>query len=107
MAAKKKLLRGDGWSFEPAGKSDDAAETVSLPPAEQRPKITVEKRPKGKIATVVGPLVLSAADRKALARELKNACGSGGGERDGAIEIQGDHAAAVRAHLAAKGWRVI
>lgn len=106
MSAKKKMLSGDGWSFEPAGSADAKKEIVSLPPAEQRIGIAVEKRPKGKVATVVSGLVLSPADRKALARELKNSCGSGGTDYDDRIEVQGDRRDAVAAFLAGRGWKV-
>ena len=106
MASKNKLLSGNGWSFEPANRDAAKADAVSLPPAEQKPRISLEKRPKGKTATVIANLVLSNADRKALAKELKNACGSGGTDRDDAIEIQGDQREAVRKHLAARGWRI-
>ena len=106
MAAKNKLLSGNGWSFEPAGGEAARPDVASLPPAEQKPKISLEKRAKGKTATVIANLVLSDADRKALAKELKNACGSGGSDKNDAIEIQGDQREAIRRHLAAKGWRI-
>ena len=41
------------------------------------------------------------SDLRALAAELKRACGSGGSVRDGVIEIQGDHREKVIAHLQA------
>jgi len=46
---------------------------------------------KGKGVTVITGLPLSAPDLKALGRQLKKTCGSGGTVKDGVIEIQGDH----------------
>lgn len=103
---KKKLTSGAGWSFEPAGANNQPIPVHSLPPGEQRARVAVEKRPKGKVATTLSGFVLADADRKALAKELKNACGAGGTDKDGAIEVQGDHADAVRSFLTARGWRV-
>lgn len=105
MAKSKKTYGGVGWSFEPAGGAPEP-EAVSLPPEKQGVKVVVEKRPKGKVATVVRGFVLSGADRKALAASLKKNCGSGGADSTESIEIQGDHADAVRAFLSGKGWRV-
>ncbi len=101
----KKMLSGNGWSFEPAG-GGAAKELESLPPAMQKVKIALEKRSRGKETTVVSGFVLSAADRKALCTALKKACGSGGSDTDAGLEIQGDHRDGIRAFLAAKGWRV-
>ncbi len=66
----------------------------------------MEKRAKGKIVTAVTGFVLSTADRKALAKSLKNACGSGGSESEDCIEIQGDHREALSVRLQNLGWKV-
>lgn len=101
----KKMLSGNGWSFEPAG-SAGRDEIVSLPDERQKAKITLEKRAKGKETTVVSGFVLADADRKALAATLRKACGAGGGDAAGTIEVQGDHRDKVKALLAGKGWTV-
>lgn len=103
--AKGKLHSGEGWSFIPAG-GDKKAERESLPPEKQRPKISLEKRAGGKVVTVIANVVLSDADRKALARELKQACGGGGTDREDSIELQGDHRETAKAHLVRKGWPI-
>lgn len=105
MCAKKKILSGDGWSFEPAG-TKKPTEIESLPADKQRVKIAVEKRAKGKIVTAITGFVLSSADRKSLAKSLKNACGSGGSDSDDSIEIQGDHREALSQRFANLGWKV-
>ncbi|MEO6594837.1 MAG: stress response translation initiation inhibitor YciH [Planctomycetota bacterium] len=61
---------------------------------------------RGKPVTVVLGLPLRAEELKALARQLKQACGSGGTAKDGAIEIQGDYREPVVAALRAAGYEV-
>ena len=101
----KKLMSGNGWSFEPAG-SGGGEDVVSLPDAGQKAKLKLEKRAKGKEVTVVSGFVLSSADAKALCTALKKACGGGGSATEAGIEIQGDHRDKIRAFLAAKGWKI-
>lgn len=101
----KKLMSGDGWSFEPAGAKTDG-DIVSLPDEKQRAAVRLEKRPRGREATTVTGFVLSDPDRKALAAELRRACGTGGSDAPGRIEVQGDHCAKVRGLLENRGWRV-
>lgn len=103
--AKKKMLSGNGWSFEPADAAP-AEEVVSLPPEKQKVTLKLEKKPKGKIATRVSGVVLSDADRKKLAAELKKRCGGGGTDAADWIEVQGDHRDVVREHLTKLGWHV-
>jgi len=58
----------------------------------------------GKIVTVVRGL--PAGDAAGVAKDLKRHCGSGGAEKDGVVEIQGDHRDKVAARLEAQGYRV-
>ena len=58
---------------------------------------------KGKGVTLVTGLPLDEEALKALARELKRTCGTGGTVRDGVIEIQGDHRDALVAELQRRG----
>lgn len=68
--------------------------------AEQVIKISRQtKGRKGKGVTLISGLPLSAADLKALAKQLKALCGSGGTVKDGVIEIQGDHRELLKLHL--------
>jgi translation initiation factor 1 len=60
----------------------------------------------GKSVTVVKGLVMAPAQLLALGKQLKAACGSGGTVKDGVIEVQGDHVAAVMATLQKQGHRV-
>lgn len=70
-------------------------------------KLRIEKAGRGgKTVTVVDGLPRNAEFVKALAAELKRACGTGGSAGEGRVEIQGDHRDALRRLLAAKGWMV-
>lgn len=80
-----------------------------LPPARPGGAVVVGRETKGRKGrgvTVVRGLPLDADALAALARELKQHCGSGGIVRDGVIEIQGDHRDALVAALAARGYAV-
>jgi len=61
---------------------------------------------KGAGVTVVTGLPLDAEGVKALAKELKQRCGSGGTVRPDGLELQGDHRDQVVAWLEKKGWKV-
>ena len=61
---------------------------------------------KGKGATVVTGLPLTAAELALLGKDLKKKCGSGGTVKDGAIEIQGDHRDVVVEELTRRGFDV-
>jgi translation initiation factor 1 len=81
-------------------------------PAEQVParvvaKLRLEKAGRGgKTVTVVYDLPRNAAFLKALAQELKRACGTGGAVGDGSVELQGDLRERLRAFLSSKGFAV-
>lgn len=59
----------------------------------------------GKTVMVITGLPLDATALTALAGELKRRCGCGGTAKDGAIEIQGDHAELLLAELARRGYK--
>ena len=58
--------------------------------------LSIEKRPGGKVATLIGN-VQGNAD--ALLSLLKKRCGAGGVVREGAVEIQGDHRSRIEVIL--------
>ncbi len=60
----------------------------------------------GKTVTLVTGVRADPPTLDALATTLKRLCGSGGGVKDGAIEIQGDHREKVAARLRELGHRV-
>ncbi len=61
---------------------------------------------KGKGVTLVTGVALDGTELKALAKELKQKCGTGGTVCDGVIEIQGDHRELLQSLLVARGFKV-
>jgi translation initiation factor 1 len=86
-------------------------ETPSTPDPAPRPargpgiRLRLERRASDRVVTVVVGLPGSHAEVETLARSLKSACGTGGTVKDGTLELQGDHRAAVEKALAARGLR--
>lgn len=60
----------------------------------------------GKAVTLVRGLPLDDTALAALGKRLRSACGAGGTQKDGVIEVQGDHADRLVILLQAEGWRV-
>jgi translation initiation factor 1 len=78
----------------------------SLPPQQQMACIQRERKGRrGKTVTVVRDLQLTPEDLKALGKQLKKLCGSGGTVKDGNIEIQGDHRDKIAAELQKLGYK--
>ena len=78
----------------------------SLPPEQQTACIRREKKHRGgKTVTVIMELQLTPQDMKALAKQLKKKCGTGGTVTDGNIEIQGDNRDKVAAELQKLGYK--
>jgi translation initiation factor 1 len=76
-----------------------------LPPEQQTARIRREKKGRGgKTVTVIMNLQLTPADMKALAKQLKQACGVGGSVKGDTIEIQGDNREKVAARLKQIGY---
>lgn len=81
-------------------------EALRIPPETQTARLRVEKRPKGKVVTVVKGLDPAGNDLDGLAAQLKARCGTGGTVKEGVIELQGDHLAKAQTALAAIGYKV-
>lgn len=60
---------------------------------------------KGSGVTIVTGLPLAEAEMTALARQLKQRCGSGGTVKNGVIEVQGDQREVVLAELIRLGYQ--
>lgn len=80
-------------------------EPVRRAPQEQTARLGLEKRPRGKVVTLIEALDPAGNDLAALTTRLKNACGTGGTLRDGTIELQGDRIGAAEKALQAIGYR--
>lgn len=100
----KKLTSGEGWKVISAEPVIENIKIESKPPEKQKIKISVEKRNKGKVVTVIGNLVLSEEDLVSLAKSLKTACGTGGTVNNGNIEIQGNNTEKVKSWLTTNNW---
>ncbi|MDN6181063.1 MAG: translation initiation factor Sui1 [Halomonas subglaciescola] len=61
---------------------------------------------KGKGVTTLTGIALSGDELKALAKQLKKRCGTGGAVKDGIIEIQGDHRDTLYRALSELGYTV-
>lgn len=61
---------------------------------------------KGKGVTTIEGVPLPTAELKALAKQLKQRCGTGGAVKDGVIEIKGDHRDTLHAELSRQGYTV-
>lgn len=61
---------------------------------------------KGKGVTVISGVSADPNELETVAKQLKQRCGSGGTVKDGVIEIQGDHVAAVMDVFAKQGRTV-
>lgn len=61
---------------------------------------------KGKGVTLITGIPLAGDELKALAKTLKQKCGTGGTIKNGIIEIQGDHRDLLLNLLQDKGWQV-
>lgn len=77
-----------------------------IPPGSQTARLSLEKRKKGKIVTVIRGLAAEANDLAALLTRLKSHCGAGGTLQDDCLEVQGDHLERIGAVLNDLGYRV-
>ncbi|OYP34926.1 translation initiation factor [Rhodopirellula sp. MGV] len=91
--------------------ADEAAKQKQanrLPPEKQTARVQIEKRKGGRKATVISGLTAQANDLQDLLAQLQTVCGTGGTVKsnDDLVELQGDHAEAIRKKLAEIGYRV-
>ncbi len=73
-------------------------------PSDQSPRVRREKR-RGKWCTVIADLDPAATDMKAMLKALRTELGTGGGESNGELVLQGDHRDAVVDRLIALGYK--
>jgi translation initiation factor 1 len=111
----RRLFAGTPWDRPPSckrcGKLEaecacppEVAEPTRLAPGSQTARLRLEKRAKGKLVTVISQLDPSGNDLEGLAARLKSKCGARGTVKQGTIELQGDHMAAVESALSAIGY---
>jgi translation initiation factor 1 len=80
--------------------------SVRIPPQSQTARLSVAKRQRGKIVTLIQGLSAAGNDLPELLRQLKSRCGAGGTIDGDSLEIQGDHRERVRAALEEMGFRI-
>jgi translation initiation factor 1 len=101
-----RICPGCGWPERDCKCSSQRAPSETVP-QKIVAKLRVEKSGRGgKTVTVVYDLPRNEAFLKALAQELKRACGTGGAAGDGTVELQGDLRDRVRDALRNKGYTV-
>lgn len=76
------------------------------PPEKQTARLSVEKRRKGKVVTVIRGLAAAENDLPTLLTKLKNGCGAGGTLDQDELEIQGDHRERLAKLLGELGYKV-
>ena len=98
------------WSSEDGDlrkKEPTTSHAKSLPPQQQTAYLHRESGGRGgKVVSVVKNLILTEDDLKALAKKLKQECGTGGTVKDGVIEIQGEHRQRMAEVLTKLGYKV-
>ncbi|HWQ84015.1 MAG TPA: translation initiation factor, partial [Anaerolineales bacterium] len=78
----------------------------SLPPQQQVAAISRDRKGRGgKTVTLIRDLQLNPDDLKALLKQLKQTCATGGTIKDGVIEIQGDHRTQIAEKLRTMGYK--
>jgi translation initiation factor 1 len=78
---------------------------TSTHPSEQVHVRLERKGRRGKTVTLIEGLQRSARDREDLLRQLKTRLGTGGTDRDGTLEIQGDHRDTIISLLRDLGYK--
>jgi translation initiation factor 1 len=82
------------------------SQSASVAPGRQTARLSIEKRKKGKLVTVVRGLAASDNDFPNLLTQLKNRCGAGGTIDGDLLELQGDQCEKVRKFLGELGYQV-
>lgn len=86
--------------------TSEESNVETLPPEKQLLKINLDKKQrKGKIVTLVQGFVGTEEDLKALAKQLKNNCGTGGTAKNNEIIIQGDFLKKINDFLLQQGYK--
>lgn len=98
------------WSSESGDlrRQEEKPKTASsLPPGQQTAYLHRDSKGRaGKGVILIRNLVLSQEDMHALAKRIKQACGTGGTVKEGVIEIQGGNRERIAEVLQKLGYKV-
>ncbi len=108
--SNKKIKRDNGGMIYSTDSSfefhNENEETETLPPQQQKLIIRLETKQRGgKKATLVAGFIGKAIDLEALAKKIKNHCGTGGSVTEGEILIQGEQVQKVKAFVQGLGYK--
>jgi predicted translation initiation factor SUI1 len=103
----------EGGKRQPTAETTVSARPGTVPassntPMQKNDAVRVQRESKGrggKTVTIVSGLTLENGGLEALAKQLKQLCGTGGTIKDGKIEIQGDQCDRILAELLKKGFK--
>ena len=88
-------------------KEQEKSSAKSLPPKQQTAYLHRDSKGRGgKGVTLIRNLILSEEDMTALAKKIKQACGTGGTVKDGVIEIQGENRERIAEVLLKLGYKI-
>lgn len=103
MSRERRLV----YSTETGRIKSEPAPTTTTPIGDGIVRLRREtKGRKGKGVTLIDGIPESPDTLKALAKEFKQLCGTGGAVKAGVIEIQGDQRERLKPVLEGKGYRV-
>jgi len=88
----------EGWESDNRDKNPKSRDETTLPPQQHRLRIVTEKR-RGKTVTVVSGFHMTSSQLTKLLKELKRALATGGTQKEGKLEFQGDVIARLRTLL--------
>lgn len=105
MAESRRVYSTADGDLRRGAGSEDRRRTAPPVPGDGVVRVSRETSGRrGKTVTVVRGL--PPRELASVASDLKRQCGSGGGAKDGVVEIQGDHRTKVVARLESQGYRV-
>lgn len=95
------------YSTETGRIKEDKKPAVTTPSGDGIVRIRRETAGRnGKGVTTISGVPVDEDTLKAIAKQLKQLCGSGGALKDGIIEIQGDHRDKIKTELEKRGFTV-
>lgn len=101
---RQNIVYSTNPDFQYESSNQDAQET--LPPQQQNLRVQLDKKQRaGKQVTLITGFIGIDDDLKALEKQLKNHCGTGGSSKNGEIIIQGDNRKKVQDWFLSKGYK--